>query len=78
MIEEEIKKEDNMWIARLFNGRLFISSSKPILRDTYKGNVIVKDWRAFNDDEYFIDRKLFKKVTYENSPQKVELKLKTK
>jgi hypothetical protein len=58
-----------MWIARDLNGGLFLFSEKPrLIRDHHYwcGN----NW-------YKINRNLFPEVTFENSPQEVEIVLKT-
>lgn len=61
-----------MWISRSANGDLQLHSDKPLLLDE------CECWTSFFTDgeDYSIDYKLFPEVTYENSPQKVELKLK--
>ena len=57
-----------LWIARNENGSLWLFNRKPFL-DEY--------WVAQGDDAkaYVIDDELFPEVTFENSPQEVELKL---
>ena len=58
-----------LWIARDQNGDLFLYPIKP---DRY-----VTDYYVFfnGDDWWNIDSDLFPEVTFENSPQEVELKL---
>ena len=61
-----------MWIAREENGLLALWSKKPYL-GWYDG----PKWMAkgaFTADE--INKELFPEVTFENSPVKVELKIK--
>lgn len=56
-----------LWIARNSSGALFLFPEKPILMNGYNcwdGN----EW-------YRINRGFFPEVTFENSPQEVELKL---
>jgi hypothetical protein len=53
-----------LWIARDPSGELAISRDKPKLKG---------DWMA--KTQIGLDRSLFPSVTFENSPQKVELKL---
>lgn len=56
-----------LWIARDTDGILCLFEAKPFL-DPYN------DWDS--DDNYFmIDENQFPEVTFENSPQEVELKL---
>ena len=56
-----------MWIARDKDGLLCLFEIKPFLN-------INKDWDS--DDNYIvIDEILFPEVTFENSPQLVEVKL---
>ena len=56
-----------LWIARDCDGTLCIYQSKPFL-DPYN------DWDS-DDDYLLIDEERFPEVTFENSPQEVELKL---
>ena len=56
-----------LWIARDEGGILCLFETKPFLN-------IKSDWDS--DDNYFvIDENQFPEVTFENSPQEVELKL---
>ena len=58
-----------MWIARDQNGDLFLYPIKP---DRY----VTEYYVFFNGDDWWnIDSDLFPEVTFENSPQEVELKL---
>ena len=62
-----------LWIARDFNGRLYLYDNKPIQQDLAgyfdleygEACAVITDF-----SEYFSE------VTWENSPQQVELKLK--
>lgn len=56
-----------MWIARDIGGGLYLFPEKPI-KDNVYGYYEGEDW-------YQIDRDLFPSVTFENSPQQVEIKL---
>lgn len=58
-----------MWISRDSNGDLHLHSTKPE-KQTYIWTSVFTDGK-----DYTIDYKLFPSVTFENSPQKVELKL---
>ena len=55
-----------LWIAREKSGTLFLYRSMPI-KDTY----IFKAISPY--DYWLLPRELFPEVTFENSPQKVEL-----
>lgn len=55
-----------LWIARDKNGTLVLHESKPYCPF---GN-----WHNSNQ-EFYLDSGLFPEVTFENSPQEVELKL---
>ena len=57
-----------LWIARDQNGDLFLYPIKP---DRY----VTEYYVFFNGDDWWnIDSDLFPEVTFENSPQEVELK----
>lgn len=56
-----------LWIARDRWGGLGLFTSKPIMDRGY--------WYSEEYDEFELDSKAFPKVTFENSPQEVELKL---
>jgi len=56
-----------LWIARDEDGILCLYESKPYL-DMYN------DWDS-DDNCFVIDNSQFPEVTFENSPQEVELKL---
>ena len=61
-----------MWIARDKDGGLYLYSNTPRInhyRDTFKAQ-----YGSF----FSIDSHLLPEVTFENSPQEVEIKLKTK
>ena len=57
-----------MWIARDKDGGLFLYDTLPIEREDY-----FECRRGY--DCYHLDSKLFPEVTFEESPQKVELRL---
>lgn len=61
-----------LWIARDKNGTLCVFSYKPELYPEY-GNI----WGL--EDAFYkcieLDSRLFREITFENSPQQVELKL---
>ena len=70
-----------MWIAREKNGELLLYAERPIhnfhtYENTYDLNYI--NARGFCCGLYIgkLDNSLFPEVTFENSPQEVELKLK--
>ena len=56
------------WIARDLDGTL------GLLDGDKKPKPILGEWMP-NKNYYSIDRRLFSEVTYENSPQEVEIKL---
>ena len=56
-----------LWIARDRWGGLGLFTNKPIRN---KGC-----WHTEEDDEFELNSKVFPEVTFENSPQEVELKL---
>lgn len=56
-----------MWIARDKSGGLYLFPEKPIKDDAYE--------YYEGDNWYKIDTGLFPEVTYDNSPQQVEIKL---
>ena len=59
-----------LWIARDKNGDLSLVNEKPIL------SVSQKRWLTSSyADWIFLDSEMFQEVTFENSPQEVELKL---
>ena len=65
-----------LWIARDPNNSLSISNYKLIYREFVQRWIPPKEY--YNDNTSFhiyIDIKLFPEVTFENSPQEVELKL---
>lgn len=57
-----------MWIARDSGGALFLHPEKPLLMERYGC------WDS--DDWYKLDSELLPEVTFENSPQEVELVIK--
>lgn len=59
-----------MWLARDKNGFLYLFKKKPTLL-TFEGNLVFD-----SNSEYFgIDEDLHPEITFENSPQQVEIKL---
>ena len=71
-----------LWIARSEKGSLYLYYTKPrkfnggfFLISRYSGEII--SWGSYNTEgEWMIlNPDLFPEVTYENSPQKVEIKL---
>ena len=59
-----------MWIARDKDGYLYLYIDKPILcEDKFTANMLG------NPDLTRIDENWFQEVTFENSPQEVELKI---
>ena len=61
-----------LWIARDWDGALFIFKDRPFLEDD-DGYM---QWMAIGVESCIgINCKLFPEVTFENSPQEVELKL---
>lgn len=57
-----------LWIARTKNGKLGLCSFKPLYDNTY-------DLWICKLGVLIIDKKLFPEITFENSPQMVELNL---
>lgn len=57
-----------LWIARDENGCLYLYNNQPKLENSY-----FFPQRGY--DSFLLDSELFPDVTFENSPQKVELKL---
>lgn len=58
-----------LWIARNKDNTVVIFQSKPILNNNQEWDEIL------NEDFMLIPEYLFPEVTFENSPQEVELKL---
>ena len=56
-----------LWIARDLSGTLCLFEAEPYLN-------IYKDWDS-NENYFMIDENQFPEVTFENSPQEVELNL---
>ena len=61
-----------LWIARDKDNTLIIFQSKPLLDNKCNW------YEILNEDFMLIPEYLFPEVTFENSPQEVELKLKNK
>ena len=63
-----------LWIARDKDSSLYLYDQRPVLNNTLMNGV----WESTNIDiwyDYDIDNALFPEVTFENSPQQVEIKL---
>ena len=58
-----------LWIARDMDGALTLFEDKP-----YKNQIMPGLFESYSN-EYLIDSELFPEITFENSPQQVELKL---
>ena len=59
-----------LWVARNIDNTLVLFQSKPILTDEVIWDEIL------NEDYMFISEYLYPEVTFENSPQEVELLIK--
>lgn len=59
-----------LWIARNMDNTLALFQSKPILKDALIWDEIL------NEDYMFIPEYLYPEVTFENSPQEMELVMK--
>lgn len=64
-----------LWIARDKNGELFIYKMQPYLNKTGVRFVVNKDEPSVVGVFMELDSKLFPEITFENSPQKVEINL---
>ena len=62
-----------LWIARDFDGDLNLYVNKPLLH--YINKIYYTIASDMEDDYLNIDKELFPEVTFENSPQLVEIKL---
>ena len=60
-----------MWIARDADGTLVLSNKLPYLPNKCCGFFFFAD----NASIFYLDKNMFPEVTFENSPQEVELKL---
>lgn len=65
-----------LWIARDFDGCLNLYVEKPLLDSN--DNMYYTIDSVMEDDYLNIDKDLFPEVTFENSPQLVEINLKNK
>lgn len=65
-----------LWIARDENGELCLYRNLPELVEI-KENTNEKFWQDSSNDGYYcyLDNSEFSEITFENSPQEVELKL---
>lgn len=61
-----------MWIARDQDGLLNLFQDTKPKKKIYEGIVI---WEGDSDYTLSLDKTLFPEVTFENSPQQVEIKL---
>lgn len=71
---------ETLWIARDKNGYLYLYNNKPIRNEEFDSFEINDDESeciniVLYDDNIELDSELFPEVTWENSPQQVELKL---
>lgn len=71
---------ETLWIARDKNGYLYLYNNKPIRNEEFDSFEINDDESeceniVLYDDSIELDSELFPEVTWENSPQQVELKL---
>ena len=64
-----------LWIARRKSGNLYLFFSKPSLSENNKWFIITTGNHCYVDSGIKIDASEYKEVTFENSPQEVELKL---
>ena len=62
-----------LWIARDFDGDINLYVKKPLLH--YIDKIYYTIASDMEDDYLNIDKELFPEVTFENSPQMVEIKL---
>ena len=62
-----------LWIARDFDGDLNLYVKKPLLH--YIDQIYYTIVSDMGDDYLNIDKDLFPEVTFENSPQQVEINL---
>ena len=63
-----------LWIARDKDGNLFLYGAEPILNKYFKDRFEIYG-SVGNGAIKYLDKKLYPSVTWENSPQLVELKL---
>lgn len=66
------------WIARDENGKLWLFDKKPILRHKNEKDCFKYSWFDMDEDGLWnsaMKDEFFPEVTFENSPQEVELKL---
>ena len=66
--------ENNLWIARDENGGLYLYNNKPITQ--IFGKEIFFKSNDGDNSEIKIDSNLYPEVTFENSPQQLEIKTK--
>ena len=63
-----------LWIARDTDEALWLYTTKPVLLDDKRRFCCPDDVYGI-DEQYQINQHLFPEVTFENSPQMVEIKL---
>lgn len=64
-----------LWIARRKSGNLYLFFNKPSLSEHNKWFVFTNGNHCYVDTGIKIDASEYKEVTFENSPQEIELKL---
>ena len=63
------------YIARDKDGLLWLFGSKPVKHETDGIFLVNRNENGEWPEEYELEKEMFPEVTFENSPQKVELKL---
>ena len=63
------------YIARDKDGLLWLFGSEPVKNETYGVFTVRRNENGEWTEEYELKKEMFPEVTFENSPQKVELKL---
>ena len=64
-----------LWVARSIVGWLGLYRTKPTFKDNGYGGIWVGNFMGFVGTDLDINKRTFPEVTFENSPQEVELKL---
>lgn len=64
-----------LWIARDDDGSLWLYNMKPCKNKNLKRFTCTMDENGHWSEEYKLDSNSFPSVTFENSPQRVEIKL---
>lgn len=65
----KISKIMKLWIARNIDNTLVLFQSKPIINNNVEWD------ETLNEDYMFIPEYFYPEVTFENSPQQIEIKL---